>query len=69
MSVAVIGYFTRPLDPVRRAGFGAAGLALLLPAGAFAGAGWTDIGGLALAAMLIGYEVAAVRRTDPPRAG
>ncbi|MDE0335207.1 MAG: hypothetical protein OXI64_09630, partial [Defluviicoccus sp.] len=69
VSVGVIGYFTRPLDPARRVGFGAAGLALLLPAGAFAGAGWSDIGGLALAAALIGYEVVAVRRTGSLRAG
>lgn len=69
VSVGVIGYFTRPLAPPWRIGFAAAGLALLLPAGSFAGAGWSDIGGLALAAALIGYEIVAVRRAGSLRAG
>ncbi len=69
VSVGVIGYFTRPLPPVRRLGFCASGFALLLPAGAFAGAEWTDVGGLALGVLLVGYEVVASRRTEVRHTG
>jgi hypothetical protein len=50
------------LGPPLRLAFAAAGLLALTPAGAFAGAGLTDIIGVAGGLALIGYEVLVARR-------
>jgi TRAP transporter 4TM/12TM fusion protein len=57
VSIAMVGYFMRPLSAGLRAAFGAAGLLSLIPAGAFPGAAITDAVGAALGAALIGREV------------
>jgi TRAP transporter 4TM/12TM fusion protein len=57
VSIAMIGYFMRPMGPVLRMAFGASGLLALIPAGAFPGAVWTDIVGAAAGALLIGREL------------
>jgi len=62
VSVGVVGFMTRTVAPARRVLFAVAGLALMIPAGAFPGAIWTDIGGFALGAALALQELAAVRR-------
>jgi TRAP transporter 4TM/12TM fusion protein len=55
-SIGTIGYFLRPMGAGLRLAFGASGLLALVPAGAFPGAVWTDIGGAALGAALIVRE-------------
>ena len=66
VSIAMVGYFMRPLSAGLRAVFGTAGLLSLIPAGAFPGAAITDAVGAALGAALIGREFwlqrAAARR-------
>ncbi len=62
VSIGFVGYFSRPLDPARRTLFVAAGIALMVPAGAVAGGGWTDVAGAAAAALLIAGELRAARR-------
>jgi TRAP transporter 4TM/12TM fusion protein len=62
VSVGVVGYMTRPVGAVPRILFAVAGLALMVPANAFDGAVWTDIGGFVLGAALVLAEVAASRR-------
>ena len=61
-SAGIAGYFTRPLDPVRRILFAAAGVAMMVPAGAVAGGVWTDVGGAAGAAALVAGERWAAHR-------
>jgi TRAP transporter 4TM/12TM fusion protein len=56
-SIAVIGYFVRPLGAGMRALFGFAGLMALIPAGAFEGAIITDVIGTVLGAALIAREL------------
>jgi TRAP transporter 4TM/12TM fusion protein len=55
--IGVVGYLTRPLNPLQRAGAIAAGLMMLVPAGAFEGALATDIGGIVLAVAIVGWEL------------
>ncbi len=55
ISVGFVGYFVRRLDVALRIGFVAAGALMLMPATAFAGAFWTDVAGVAMAAALIAY--------------
>jgi TRAP transporter 4TM/12TM fusion protein len=62
VSVAVAGFMTRPVGPVMRALFAASGIAMMVPANAFPGALWTDIGGFVVGAGLILLELGAVRR-------
>ena len=62
VSAGFAGYFTRPLDPARRALFAACGIAMMIPAGAIANGVWTDIAGAAAAAALIAGETMAARR-------
>jgi TRAP transporter 4TM/12TM fusion protein len=62
VSVGVVGFMIRPVGPVMRVLYAVAGLALMIPANAFDGAIWTDIGGFALGAILVGREFAAARR-------
>jgi TRAP transporter 4TM/12TM fusion protein len=64
-SIAVIGFFMRPLGGAQRALFGAAGLLALIPASAFPGAVITDIAGAALGAALIAREIWVVRPKQP----
>ncbi len=54
--IAIAGYFVRTLPPVTRILFAVAGLTALTPAGAFPGAGWTDMIGAALGLILLGRE-------------
>ena len=56
-SVGIVGFMTRHLGIVHRAVFLGAGMLALMPAGAFAGASYTDIVGVAAGAMLVAYEV------------
>ncbi|HZD89699.1 MAG TPA: TRAP transporter fused permease subunit [Pseudolabrys sp.] len=63
---AFAGYATRPLNTGMRIAFGVAGLLLFIPADAVAHGIWTDIGGLALGALLLGREMMAVRLTRQP---
>ena len=58
---AFSGYATRVLSLPMRIGFGIAGLLLFIPGDAFKDAIWTDIAGLALAAILVAREFMATR--------
>ena len=51
----------RLLGPGARLALGIAGLGLLIPAGTFPGAWWTDIGGLVLAVVVLGPNYLAKR--------
>ena len=57
VSIAVVGYFMRPVPAFRRLLFATAGLLALIPAGAFPGAEITHVAGAALGAALIAYEI------------
>ncbi len=61
-TAGIMGYFVRHMGAVMRAGFVLAGIALLIPAQAFAAAGYVEIAGLALAVLVIGREVMHKRR-------
>ena len=62
VSVAVAGYMTRHLNPAHRLLFAVSGIAMMVPATAFDGALWTDIGGFVVGVLLIGWEILAGRR-------
>ena len=62
VSIAITGYYLRPLRPVLRLAFAVSGLLALIPAGAFPGAVYTDVAGMLAGLGLIGYEIAARRR-------
>jgi len=62
VSVAIIGYFSRPLNVLFRLLFALAGLGLLVPASAFDGAHVTDIAGLILGIVLVGREFLFARQ-------
>jgi TRAP transporter 4TM/12TM fusion protein len=62
VSAGVVGYIVRPIGRLARVAFAIAGLAMMIPARAFEGAIWTDIGGFALGAVLIGYHLGVVQR-------
>ncbi len=62
VSAGFVGFFYRPLDPVRRGLFVAVGVALMVPAGAIQGGVWTDVLGAAAAAFLIAGERRVARR-------
>ena len=51
-----MGYLVRTMPALVRLGFLAAAVALMIPAPAFDGAGWVEIGGGILAAILISNE-------------
>ncbi len=55
ISAGFVGYFIRRLSVVLRTGFIISGGLLLMPATAFTWGIWTDITGVAVAAVLIGY--------------
>jgi TRAP transporter 4TM/12TM fusion protein len=62
VAIAIAGYFLRPLGAPWRFAFGAAGLLALIPAGAYPGAGYTDLAGSLAGAALIGHEIWRRRR-------
>lgn len=64
-TVAFMGYFTRPMSAVVRIGFLLAATALLIPSNAFTGAGWVEIAGGCVAAMLAFLEIKASRAQVP----
>ena len=66
VSIAVVGYFMRPVPAFGRLLFAASGLLALIPAGAFPGAEITDLAGAALGAALLGYEIWSARRSGAP---
>ncbi len=61
VSVALVGYFTRPLAWPFRLGFGVSGLLLMIPAGIAWWGPWTDVIGLALAVVAVAREVIGAR--------
>jgi TRAP-type uncharacterized transport system fused permease subunit len=56
-SVGMVGYFLRPLRMVHRVAFVVAGIAALVPAGAFPNAVYTDVAGMLMGALLLGLEL------------
>ena len=66
VSIAMAGYFVRPVGWPTRIGFAAAGLASLVPANAFAGALWTDAVGVVAGLALALRELKAARAARPP---
>jgi TRAP transporter 4TM/12TM fusion protein len=64
-SAAVAGYFVRPLAAPQRLAFALAALMLILPGHGFPGAGWVELAGAALAAVLVARETRA--RDAPSR--
>ena len=67
VTLAVIGYFTRPLAAVTRVLLAAGGFALLIPANVIPSGFWVDLGGFALGAALIARELAIGRRPVPTK--
>jgi TRAP transporter 4TM/12TM fusion protein len=65
VSVAVAGFMTRPTGPLLRIAFALSGLAMMVPAHAFKGAIWTDLGGFVVGAVLIASQINAVRNLHP----
>jgi TRAP transporter 4TM/12TM fusion protein len=65
VSIALAGYFVRPIAVPIRICFAVAGLSALVPAGAFPGAGLTDIAGVFAGLALVGYEYFAGRAAAP----
>ena len=65
VSVAVAGFMTRPTGPLIRIAFAMAGIAMMVPARAFAGAIWTDIAGFVAGCVLIASQLDAVRNLHP----
>ena len=63
VSVAMIGYFTRPLGVVTRILLGIGGLAAVFPDTAIGASGIVDIAGIALSAAILGREYLATRAT------
>jgi TRAP transporter 4TM/12TM fusion protein len=55
-TVAFMGYLVRPMPGLVRLGFLISAVALMIPAAAFDGAGWVEIGGAVLAGILIAVE-------------
>jgi hypothetical protein len=62
VSVAMIGYLTRPLAAALRVGLGIAGVCMLVPAEIGTWAAWTDVAGFALALVFLGHEYVDGRR-------
>ena len=56
VSIAMAGHLVQGLGIVKRLAFAAAGLALLVPAGGFDGAAWSDGAGVLLGAALLAHE-------------
>jgi TRAP-type uncharacterized transport system fused permease subunit len=66
VSVGVAGFMTRPIGWALRAAFAASGLAMMVPANAFAGAIWTDVAGFIVGAGLIASELGLLQRFRLP---
>jgi TRAP transporter 4TM/12TM fusion protein len=62
VTIAILGYFLRPVGGIVRLGFLAAGIALLIPAQAFEGALLVEYCGAGFGALLIAYEFYFGRR-------
>ena len=62
ISCASVGYFMRAIKPPGRLLFAAAGLAALVPAGAFTGGALLDITGVGVGIAIMVYEYVAVSR-------
>jgi TRAP transporter 4TM/12TM fusion protein len=60
-SIAMVGFFTRPLGVVTRILLGIGGLAAVFPDTAIGASGIVDAGGIALSALLLGREYLATR--------
>ena len=56
VSIAIVGYFRRHLTVIQRVTFTLTGFLLLFPSGVFDGAGWTDVAGGIIGAIVIGKE-------------
>ena len=65
VSIALAGYFMRPLAVPVRVTFAIAGLLALTPAGAFPGAEYTDLAGAAIGMAMVAYEYFAGRAPAP----
>jgi TRAP transporter 4TM/12TM fusion protein len=65
VSVGVVGFMTRPIGPVLRVAFAAAGLLLMIPANGFPGAIWTDVAGFIVGVGLLVSEFGLLRRFHP----
>jgi TRAP transporter 4TM/12TM fusion protein len=65
VSAAVMGYSVRPLGALDRIVYGAAGLFLLLPVGAFPQARWFNIAGACIAVALFAWERAHRTASEP----
>ena len=68
VSAALAGHFVGRLSMVMRVAFAIAGLLLMIPAGAFEGAIYTDIAGLVLGLGLIVYSYVVLRRQPVSKA-
>jgi len=68
-SVAVVGFFTRPLGAVTRIVLGIGGLAAVFPDSAIGAGGFVDIAGIALSAAILGREYLATGRPTATPAG
>ncbi|MDH3444467.1 MAG: TRAP transporter large permease subunit, partial [Deltaproteobacteria bacterium] len=62
VSAAVVGYLQRPLSPAMRMALTIVGFLLLIPPGAFDGAGIVNILGFILGVLLVGRETIAVQK-------
>ena len=60
-SIAIAGFFLRPIALRMRCVFGAAGLLALIPAESFVGGVYTDIAGVIAGVALVGYEYYTTR--------
>lgn len=69
VSAGLAGYFCGPLGTAMRAGFIAAGLLALIPAGAFPGAVFTDIAGVVAGLALMAKDLVRARRSAVAEAG
>lgn len=65
-SIAIAGFFLRPLAAPIRCVFGTVGVLALIPAEAFAGGVYTDIIGVVAGLLLVGYEYYASRMHRDP---
>ena len=66
VSVAIVGYFRRLLTMYMRWVFAVTGFLLLIPATMFQGAGWTDLAGVAIGALIVGREFMVPKAPPAP---
>lgn len=66
VSIAITGFYLRPLGAPLRLAFAVSGLLALVPAGAYPGAIYTDVAGMLAGLGLIGYEIVVRRRRVGP---